>query len=63
MKEITESIKVGQKTLRKVRKYIKKSKHTIGGFYDLAAQEKLIREKNSEIYYEMGKLYEPLDAK
>ena len=44
MKENTESIKVGSNCLRKVRRHVKKTKQSIGGFYDLAAKEKLDRE-------------------
>jgi hypothetical protein len=44
MKAATESIKVSQKTLKKVRRHIKKSKQTIGGFYDLAAEKELYKQ-------------------
>ena len=49
MKTITESIKVSKSTLNKVRKYVKKTKQSIGGFYDLAAQEKIQRESSIEL--------------
>jgi len=35
----TESIKVSSKILKKVRSHVGKTKQTIGGFYDLAAQK------------------------
>ncbi len=37
----TESIKVDSKLKRKVERHIKNTRQTIGGFYDLAAQEKI----------------------
>lgn len=46
---LTESVKVNKKVLKKVRAHVKKTKQSIGGFYDLAALEKL--EKESEPKY------------
>jgi hypothetical protein len=40
----TESIKVDSKTKKKVIRHIKNTRQTIGGFYDLAAQEKIDRD-------------------
>ena len=38
------SIRVSEKILNKVRKSVVKSRHTISGFYDIAATEKLERD-------------------
>jgi hypothetical protein len=50
----TESIRVASKTKAKVKKHIKKSKQSIGGFYDLAAEEKIARDIAMEAYIETG---------
>lgn len=52
MKANTESIKVSSPTLNKVRKFVKKTKQSIGGFYDLAAKEKMDREISIELAIE-----------
>lgn len=39
-----ENVKVETSTLNRVRKLVKTTRQTVGGFYDLAAQEKLERE-------------------
>ena len=44
-KESKLSIKVSEPTLLKVRKHVLKSKHTIGGYYDLAVMEKMERDR------------------
>jgi hypothetical protein len=41
----TESVKVSKPILNKVRKHVQKTKQTIGGFYDLAAEEKIRNDK------------------
>lgn len=41
-----ENVRVDTKILNKVRRHVKKTKHSIGGFYDLAVQEKIERDKN-----------------
>lgn len=43
-----ENVKVSTVTLNKVRKRVKKTKQTVGGFYDLAAEEKLYRDAKPE---------------
>jgi predicted HicB family RNase H-like nuclease len=47
MEENKINVRVDKKIHAKVVKYTRKSKHSIGGFYDLAAKEKL--EKESEL--------------
>jgi len=42
-----ENVKVSTLILNKVREYTKKTRQTVGGFYDLAAEEKLAKEKLS----------------
>ena len=42
------SIRVDEKILKKVRKSVAKSRHTISGFYDIAATEKLDRDSLSK---------------
>jgi hypothetical protein len=37
----TVSIRVSETSLKKVKKHVKKTKQSIGGFYDLAAVEKI----------------------
>lgn len=36
-----ENVKVSTETLNKVREVVKKTRQTVGGFYDLAVEEKL----------------------
>jgi hypothetical protein len=44
MAEKTKSIRVNAKLKRKVERHIKKRKQTIGGYYDLAVEEKMLRD-------------------
>jgi hypothetical protein len=44
-----EAMKVDAKTLLKVKKHIKNTRQTIGGFYDLAVQEKIYREAPAKL--------------
>jgi hypothetical protein len=39
-----ENVKVSTDTLNRIREYVKKTRQTVGGFYDLAAEEKLMRD-------------------
>jgi hypothetical protein len=47
-----ESVKVSSDVLERVRKRIKETKQTVGGYYDLAAQEKLNKDYASDVYRE-----------
>jgi hypothetical protein len=39
--EITQSVRINAETVGKVKKHVKKTKQTIGGFIDLAVEEKI----------------------
>lgn len=43
--ETTDLVRVEKITLKKVRDFVIQSKQTIGGFYTLAAEEKLQKDK------------------
>jgi len=49
MKLKTESVKISTHTLNKVRKHVKKSKQSIGGFFELAAADKLKKDSVVEL--------------
>lgn len=46
-----ENVRVSTTILNKVRSKIKKTKQTVGGFYDLAVQEKLLRDSQAPRLY------------
>jgi hypothetical protein len=46
-----ENVKVSTDTLNRIREYVKKTRQTVGGFYDLAAEEKLRRDINHSSFY------------
>lgn len=48
MDKETVSVKVDKAVLDKVRKHVKKTKQNIGGFYDLAALDKIKSDKMTE---------------
>lgn len=45
------TVNVDLKIKSKVKKHVSKTKQTVGGFYDLAAKEKLERENNTMTNY------------
>lgn len=48
MKQETQSIKVNSKIYNKVKRHTKKTKQTIGGFYDLSAESCLNKDSQIE---------------
>ena len=48
MKKSTASVKVSKSILKKVKDHVKITRHQIGGFYDLAVEEKMFREAESK---------------
>lgn len=49
----TESVKINSTILNKVRRHVKKSKQSIGGFFELAAKEKLDSETNDKQWIDL----------
>jgi hypothetical protein len=45
---ITESVKIDTETVKKVREYTNTSEQTIGGFFSLAAIEKLTNQNKKQ---------------
>lgn len=57
-----ESVKIDTSVVNKVRRYVKKTKQTIGGFFELAAFSLLGDEKIKEVV-EKAKKWDDLDDK
>lgn len=56
-----ESVKIDKATVTKVRRHVKKSKQTIGGFFELMATVGLSENKNIALWKEKSDKWDALD--